>query len=56
MLLQSPPRNNGNQGQHAIIKVSDRTIYVAQLTNQIACYIVRWREKLLNSENNERCS
>ena len=26
------------------VKVSDRVIYVAQLTNQIACYIVRWRE------------
>ena len=26
------------------VKVSDRKIYVAQLTNQIACYIVRWRE------------
>ena len=23
VLLQSPPRNNGNQGQHAIISIHD---------------------------------
>ena len=36
------------------VKVNDRKIYVAQLTNQIACYIVRWREHkiLLGTRDN----
>ena len=31
VLLQSPPRNNGNQGQHAIIAVND-TIMTSRIS------------------------
>ena len=39
VLLQSPPRNNGNQGQHAIIRCSDHTNL---FSSEQFVYIMYW--------------